>query len=57
MFKKVITRNICDFVHRHIGPRDHDIVTMLNYLGFKVTYFVSLYKTDNLSVIRILNYF
>lgn len=29
--------NRADFPSRHIGPRDHDIVTMLDLLGFKVS--------------------
>lgn len=27
-----------DFPSRHIGPRDHDIVTMLDLLGYKVCF-------------------
>lgn len=27
-----------DFPSRHIGPRDQDIVTMLDLLGYKVCY-------------------
>lgn len=26
-----------DFPSRHIGPRDHDVVTMLDLLGYKVS--------------------
>lgn len=30
-----------DFPSRHIGPRDRDIITMLDLLGFKVSHAIS----------------
>lgn len=40
--------NRADFPSRHIGPRDHDIVTMLDLLGFKVSFsdFMIFYRSS-----------
>lgn len=43
-----------DFPSRHIGPRDHDIVTMLDLMGYKVknrfhylgTYLTKIFNYD-----------
>lgn len=33
-----------DFPSRHIGPRDQDVVTMLDLLGYKVSENIILFK-------------
>lgn len=41
-----------DFPSRHIGPRDHDIVTMLDLLGFKVSicFIINLRELQNINL-------